>query len=183
MKLLSFVLLCSVISEGMPQSIGKMPENNWWTLSNLNVDIPGSYCYKDSIMYCQKYGRLYTWDAAQKGCSLLGDGWHLPSTAEWNNLLKHFGGPFEEGVSDGKGAFVNLLSMEKPAFAATLAGNRNSDGTYSRIEGHGFYWTSTPFDEGTAGFLNFAGGKKLLFLQPDMEKARAISVRCIKRSE
>jgi len=183
-KLLVFVLLCSVMPyKSTPQSIEKMPDNNWWTLSNLNLDIPGSYCYNDSIMNCQKYGRLYTWEAAQNGCSLLGEGWHLPSTAEWNNLLEHFGGAFEESISNGKNAFEELLRTEKPTFGATLGGNRNTDGTYSRIEAHGFYWTSTIFDDSSAGFLNFANGRKVLFLQPDMEKNDAISVRCIKNSQ
>ena len=184
LKLLVFVLLCSVMPyKSTPQSFEKMPDNNWWTLSNLNLDIPGSYCYNDSIMNCQKYGRLYTWEAAQNGCSLLGEGWHLPSTAEWNALLKHFGGAFEESISNGKNAFEKLLRTEKPTFGATLGGNREIDGTYSRIEAHGFYWTSTIFDDSRAGFLNFANGRKVLFLQPDMGKNDAISVRCIKNSQ
>jgi uncharacterized protein (TIGR02145 family) len=180
-KLLLLVLLWLLMPNiGRSQSIEKMPDNNWWTLSNLNVDIPGSYCYGDSVMNCQKYGRLYTWEAAQQGCSLLGEGWHLPTTAEWHNLLKHFGGVFEESVNDGKKAFGQLLRTEKPTFGATLGGNRNTDGTYARIEGHGFYWTLTAYDDKNAGFLNFANGRKVLFLQPDMEKSDAISVRCIK---
>jgi uncharacterized protein (TIGR02145 family) len=182
LKFLLGAILCSAISyKGTSQSTEKMPDNNGWTLSNLDVDIPGSYCYNDSIMICQKYGRLYTWEAAQKGCSSLGEDWHLPSTEEWNNLLEHFGGAFKESISDGKNAFEKLLRTEKPTFGATLGGNRNADGSYSRIEAHGFYWTSTEFDDSNAGFLNFAHGRKVLFLQPDMEKERAISVRCIKR--
>ena len=98
-------------------------------------------------------------------------------------MLKHFGRAFEEPISDGKNAFEKLLRTEKSAFGVTLGGNRNTDGTYSRIEAHGFYWTSTLFDDSSAGFLNFANGKKVLFLQPDMEKKRAISVRCIKNSQ
>ena len=179
---LFFLLFSAICHESTPQSFKKMPDNNWWTSSNLNIEIPGSYCYNDSVINCEKYGRLYTWPAAQKGCSLLGDGWHLPSTKEWHTLLNDFGGAFEEGLSDGKNAFDIMLRRESPALGATLAGNRNSDGTYSRIEAHGFYWTSTPFDDTTAGFLNFANGRKVLFLQPDMEKTRAISVRCIKSS-
>jgi hypothetical protein len=72
-KLLFLVLLCPAIPyKSTSQSIGKMPDNNWWALSNLNLDVPSSYCYNDSIMNCQKHGRLYTWEAAQSGCSLLG---------------------------------------------------------------------------------------------------------------
>ena len=160
-----------------------MPDNNWWTLSNLNLDLPGSFCYNDSIMNCQKYGRLYTWDTAEEGCSLLGDGWHLPSKDGWNNLLRHFGGVYEESTRKGKKAFKKLLRTKNPTFGATLGGNRNADGTYSLREAHGFYWSFTLFDKSSAGFLNFANGKKVLFLQPDLEKSRAISVRCIKTTQ
>jgi uncharacterized protein (TIGR02145 family) len=179
-----FVLLSSLMPDtSIAQSIGKMPDNKVWTLKNLSLDIPGSYCYNDSAINCQKYGFLYTWEAAQKGCTSLGKGWHLPSTAEWTQLLKHYGGIFQDSISTGKEAFAKLLSKEKPTFGMTLAGNRNIDGTYGRIEGHGFYWTSTSLDENNAGYLNFANGRKVLFLQPDMEKIAAISVRCVKSSK
>ena len=165
----------------MAQQIEKMTDNNWWTAQNLNAGIPGSYYYNDSAVYCQKYGRLYTYEAAQKVCISLGEGWHIPSTDEWHTLLKHYGGAFKEAESTGKEAFERLLRKEKPTFAMTLAGNRNIDGTYGRIGAHGFYWTSTELNNDNAGFLNFASGKKVLFLQPDMEKMRAISVRCVKK--
>lgn len=181
---LLFLLLYSVMpNESIAQLIGKMPDNNLWTLENLNVDIPGSYCYNDSIAHCQKYGRLYTYEAAHKVCASLGNDWHIPSTEEWHNLLKHYGGAFKENVSTGKEAFEKLLKVEKPTFGMTLGGNRNIDRTYSRIERHGFYWTSTEFNNDNAGFLNFANGRKVLFLQPDMEKIAAISVRCVKSSK
>lgn len=180
-KLSLIHLVCLTVAfQGRSQFIEKMPDDNWWTMSNLNVEIPGSYCYNDSTTYCEKYGRLYTFEAAKKVCGMMGEGWHIPSTEEWHGLLNHFGGAFNDSLSDGKRAFAELLRTESPTFGATLAGNKNRDGTYSRIEGHGFYWTSTMFDKSNAGFLNFANGRKVLFLQPDMETDRAISVRCVK---
>lgn len=183
-RFLFFIIIYSIIpSKSIAQLIEKMPDNNWWTMENLNVDIPGSYCYNDSIIHCQKYGRLYTYEAAHKVCASLGKDWHLPSTDEWHNLLKHYGGAFKESVNTGKEAFEKLLKVERPTFGMTLGGNKNLDGTYGRIEGHGFYWASTEFNDDNAGFLNFANGRKVLFLQPDMEKKRAISVRCIKMAQ
>jgi uncharacterized protein (TIGR02145 family) len=180
-KILLFIIVGSLTTfQSIAQVAKKMPDKNRWTLSNLDLDIAGSYYYNDSLENGEKYGRLYTWEAAQRGCSSLGKGWHLPSTEEWHDLLKYFGGAFSLSGSDGKEAFKKLLHNEKTTFGATLGGNRNVDGTYDRIEAHGFYWTSTKFDPGNAGFLNFANGRKVLFLQPDMEIDRAISVRCIK---
>ena len=52
---------------------------------NLNFEMANSYCYKDSASYCNKYGRLYTWAAANSACP---EGWHLPSETEWNALFR-----------------------------------------------------------------------------------------------
>ena len=56
-----------------------------WMAENLNFEMADSYCYKDSACYCNKYGRLYTWAAANSACP---EGWHLPSETEWNALFR-----------------------------------------------------------------------------------------------
>jgi len=48
-----------------------------------------SYCYDGKVENCKTYGRLYTWEAAQRACP---EGWHLPSDEEWYHLAFHFGG-------------------------------------------------------------------------------------------
>ena len=90
-----------------------------WMAENLNYAYlqptdsldSSSFCYNDSVEYCDKYGRLYLWSAAMdsagqfssggKGCGygvncslaykeplrgVCPEGWHLPSIAEWNYL-------------------------------------------------------------------------------------------------
>src|SRR5688500_20263075 len=49
-----------------------MPDGMRWTLANLSVEIPGSYCYDDDPSKCARYGRLYSWTAAQEACGSLG---------------------------------------------------------------------------------------------------------------
>jgi len=61
--------------------------NQVWMAENLNIDIPSSKCYENNPENCKKYGRLYNWDAAKTICP---KGWHLPSNAEWDNLVKGF---------------------------------------------------------------------------------------------
>lgn len=39
---------------------------------NYKVD-SSSFCYNDSIQYCEKYGRLYLWSAAVDGAGLFSD--------------------------------------------------------------------------------------------------------------
>ena len=37
--------------------------NQTWMAENLNYRTEGSYCYDDEPANCQKYGRIYTWEA------------------------------------------------------------------------------------------------------------------------
>lgn len=59
-----------------------------WMAENMNYDIKHSYCYDDDPKNCQKYGRLYTWEAALNACP---SGWHLPTKEEFKTLLANVG--------------------------------------------------------------------------------------------
>lgn len=96
--------------------------SQWWMAENLNFAYlqptrtldSSSFCYHDSLEYCEKYGRLYLWSAAMdstgvystngKGCGYdtIGtlkfpvrgtcpEGWHLPDIGEWKILLQAVG--------------------------------------------------------------------------------------------
>src|SRR5687767_7887008 len=80
----------------------RMADGKQWTTQNLSVNIVPSYCYEDADSNCRKYGRLYTWESARRGCQSLGNGWRLPTEAEWRQLAKHYGGVFEDSKDDGK---------------------------------------------------------------------------------
>ena len=85
-------------------------DDQTWMAENLNYDADNSFCYNDSMKYCNKYGRLYPWGVAMdsagkfsssgKGCGagkfctpifpvrgVCPKGWHLPMTAEWSVLF------------------------------------------------------------------------------------------------
>jgi hypothetical protein len=64
----------------------RMADGKEWTTANLNANTPSSYCYDDAEPNCRRYGRLYTWESAQRGCQSLGDGWRLPTDDEWRQL-------------------------------------------------------------------------------------------------
>ena len=158
-------------------------DNNLWMTSNLNTNIPDSYCYNDSEVNCKRYGRLYTWEAAQKGCSLLGEGWRLPTKDDWQRLAGLYGDTAKDSVEIRKIAYQALLFTGASQFYALLGGGRAPDGEYARLEAHGFYWTATENDSSTAGFANFAKGSQSLYHQTDGEKTMAFSVRCIKSTD
>jgi uncharacterized protein (TIGR02145 family) len=161
------------------QSARKMADGKQWTTQNLNVNIAQSYCYDDAEQNCRKYGRLYTWESARRGCQSLGDGWRLPSEAEWRQLAKHYGGVFEDSKDSGKGAYTSLLIGGRAGFNAVLGGGRDGAGEYARGDAHGFYWTATENGTAAAWFYNFGKGRPALYRQEKGEKERAFSVRCI----
>jgi len=86
--------------------------NQTWMAENMNcpTSIGGSKCYNDSESNCQKYGRLYNWEAAMQLPSSCNDGscadkinitkhqgicpagWHLPRDLEWKALIDFVGG-------------------------------------------------------------------------------------------
>ena len=63
-----------------------------WMAENMSYDVSGSACFDNDPDNCEKYGRLYSAGQAQTVCP---EGWHLPSQAEFEELLESVGGSFE----------------------------------------------------------------------------------------
>jgi uncharacterized protein (TIGR02145 family) len=157
----------------------RMADGKEWTTANLNVIASPSYCYDDAEPNCRRYGRLYTWESAQRVCQSLGDGWRLPTDDEWRQMAKRYGGVSADSADKGRAAFTALLSGGASGFNAVLGGNR-SDGQYARLEAHGLYWTASDNDAGSAPLYNFGQGGQALHRQPQGQKQMAISVRCVR---
>jgi len=165
---------------GTSGSSKRMADGKDWTTANLNVNTSSSYCFEDAESNCRRYGRLYTWEAAQRGCQSLGDGWRLPTDDEWREMAKHYGGVGNDSPDKGKAAYTALQSGGRSGFNAVLAGNRSVDGQYERLEAHGFYWTASDNDLKSAPFYNFGKGSQGLYRQPQGQKQMAVSVRCVR---
>ena len=55
----------------------------------IKSTIKTSFCHDDLLSNCLRYGRLYTWYAANEACPT---GWHLPDSTDWNVLFDAVGG-------------------------------------------------------------------------------------------
>jgi uncharacterized protein (TIGR02145 family) len=162
-------------------SSAQMRDGKHWTTENLNVEIDGSYCHGDAEQNCRRYGRLYTWEAAQQGCRSLGEGWRLPTDEEWRQLAKHYGGVRGDADASGQAAYAALSTGGSSGFNAVLGGNRDAEGgKYARLDAHGFYWTATDVSASSALFYNFGKGGLALYRQPQGDKRMALSVRCVR---
>ncbi len=151
-----------------------------WMTANLEVNIPNSYCYENVKENCEQYGRLYTWESAKEGCKLLGEGWRLPASDEWQQLTMLYGRGTQDSNVYRKEAYKSLQNGGSSGFNALLGGGRTPDGQYSRLDAHGFYWTGTEGDSATAWFYNFGKGSQALYQQGGGEQLSAFSVRCVK---
>jgi uncharacterized protein (TIGR02145 family) len=164
---------------GTMPSFRRMADGKEWTTANLNINAAPSFCYDDAEANCRRYGRMYTWASAQRVCQSLGDGWRLPTDAEWRQLAQRYGGLGNDSPEKGSAAFTSLVTGGTSGFNAVLGGNR-SDGKYARLEAHGFYWTASDNGSGSAPFYNFGKNSGALYRQPEGETQMAISVRCIR---
>ncbi|MBD3351410.1 MAG: hypothetical protein GF364_07980 [Candidatus Lokiarchaeota archaeon] len=81
---------------------------DWWMAENLNyyTDTGSVYYDNDSAAHAITYGRLYTWYMAMNGedtsssnpsgvQGICPPGWHLPSYAEWEEVINMYGGKDE----------------------------------------------------------------------------------------
>ena len=112
---------------GTIASFKRLADGKEWTTANLSVNTSSSYCYDDAEPNCRRYGRLYTWESAQRGCQSLGDGWRVPTDDEWRQMAKHYGGVGNDAPDQGNAAYTALLSGGTSGFNAVLAGNRSID--------------------------------------------------------
>jgi len=106
-----------------------------WMAENLNYDGAG-VCYDNIDANCTKYGRLYSWIAATSVCPA---GWHLPSNAEWTELVTFVGSPAGQKLKSTTGWNSDGFGTDNYGFTALPGGsyNGNNAGTY------GYWWAYT----------------------------------------
>jgi uncharacterized protein (TIGR02145 family) len=159
--------------------------NQEWMAENLNYETvnSNSYCYKDNSTNCEKYGRLYTWEAAKEACP---PGWHLPTEAEFKTLLKTIGGTYLAGkmlktstdwdeCEECEG--VSVKGEDPYGFSALPAGEFTDKG-FSDAGSDAFFWSATENDEEYASTLSLYHDSESADLDDDRYKENAYSVRC-----
>lgn len=104
-----------------------------WLARNFNYDVgEGCSYYENDPKLGEKFGRLYSWEAAHRACP---PGWRLPELRDWEELVEYFKG--------GHGAYGALLDGGLSGFGAPLGGYGYPDGEFGGLEHWGSYWTGT----------------------------------------
>lgn len=166
--------------DGNTYPIQVLPDGKLWITKNLNLKLDYASCFEGKEENCDRYGRLYVWEEAVKGCRLLGEGWYLPSAEEWQNLASFYNG-VESGSFD-----TDSISLIKPnygnkdAFPAVYAGLLTFDGVYLGLESLCYFWSSTTEDSILAKSFSI-GEITQRFYRSSLLQRHGLSVRCVKK--
>ncbi len=147
---------------------------NIWVSENLktNIDKDGvvieSFFYDNNSAYEEVYARLYDWEIAQNICP---DGWHIPSTEEWDLLLAYYGGR--------DFAAPRLLTSGDSQIGVTYAGFKTAGGSYVGLSTYAGFWTSDEFSSEKAYINSISLGEDAV-TESYVKKTAAYSVRCVR---
>jgi len=155
-------------------------DNQVWMAENLNFASENSWCYNDDNKNCDKYGRLYSIEAALKACP---KGWKIPSDDDWDNLINNHGskdmvGAFLKEVGTANWKAPNLGANNKGGFTALPAGKKLTDGTYAGEGMTASFWSLLKDKKNAWGrHLSYDAANLKGFNSPEF---KAYSLRCIK---
>jgi len=158
-----------------------------WMAENLNYDAEGSKCFGEDPNYCAKYGRLYNWETAKKVCP---KGWHLPSNAEWDKLLRLVDGakgtesPYESPTAGkhlkaASGWNEDGNGTNKYGFSALPGGRGFSDGSFYDAGDTGYWWSASEYNSVSA-YYRYMDYYNELANWYGYNKSSLWSVRCVK---
>ena len=171
-----------------------LPGGKCWMAMNLNYGtfIQGNehqtdncqvekYCSNNQQSQCQTYGGFYQWDELMRFSEAVSTqglcpaGWHIPTAAEWDEMLS-----YNKGAALAGGPLQDITLTNN--FQALLGGIFYMNSIWSFIlppVTGSMYWTSTTMDDqhATARGLN-AMTTSVTFYQAS--KANAFAVRCVR---
>ncbi|MFK7807832.1 MAG: FISUMP domain-containing protein [Saprospiraceae bacterium] len=150
---------------------------------NLNYDIDGSICFRESEDFCSKYGRLYDYKTAMKGSEeeyaqgICPNGWHIPSAEEWTYLIQNI----QEGKLIYKENSPASRILPNNPLKLKFAGNKSASNDKVYLVGRkGAYMTSSTKD-GKWMVVNFSRKSNIheLSLESKHELKAGVSCRCV----
>jgi len=175
-------------------TIGTGATAQTWMAENLNYKAINSRCYGDNPANCAIYGRLYNWATAMAGTKYRGvcpSGWHIPSDADWNVLMKSVN-PSCTDNSNCAGAGKKLKAnsslwnsngkgTDDFGFSALPGGHGNSDGRFELVGEHGDWCSTSEISGSEVTYWFMDTGEDVIYDDKDLyDKSNLLSVRCLR---
>lgn len=174
-----------------------------------------SFCYNESLDTCKTFGRLYLWSAAMDSAGLIPGnrrsgcgngaascsisnpfrgicpvGWHIPSGAEWTNLISSVGENAGKKLKSTTGwtkhpeKDVVLQGSDAYGFNILPVGYRAPSGKTMNSGKYVFYWTPSQKSSTDANYVHvnsWSDGASVCDGDGcGLDKGHAFPVRCIK---
>ena len=199
-------LVVSDNRDGKTYKIDKIGQR-WWMTENLNVahfrngdPIPhiktdeewilagkqgqAAWCYYDNDpANGEIYGKLYNWYAVNDSRGLAPVGYHIPSDAEWLELIDNLGinagGKLKE-IGTKHWNSPNTGATNETGFLAFPGGYRGSDGYFYYIGSNGYWWSSTGFSSENAWYWDVGFDHEDVYYSNYGLKTDGNSVRCFR---
>lgn len=137
-------------------------------------------CVNDEVEgYLQRFGRLYNWFTVMDPRGLAPEGWHVPTAAEWNALVKALGG---KGVAAAKlksaGGWEENPGTNESGFDGAPGGVCRGGG-YFDVGRAATWWTSTERNayDATMFSLHYMVAETI---SERIRKADGVAVRCVR---
>ncbi len=148
-------------------TLSRVAVKRTWYAENNRYNVEGSHCYKDVDAYCEKYGRLYTFDGAVESCP---QGWRVPTIEDWTDIFNLYGGIHEAGNSI-KEAGESGLNLQYEGFG-------EPGGYYHSIGVEGYYWDAEEKSNEHAGLITIHKGTGEIY-HAQTAKYHRNATRCI----
>ena len=136
-------------------SIPNITENAEW--ASLTTGAFCNYNNTSDLDTIATYGRLYNWYAVADTRQIAPEGWRVPSTADWNELIDLLGG---DTIASNALKEIGTTHWEDPyessnssGFTAIPNGRRYLSKDMNHIGFYCTYWTATEASLTHAGFL------------------------------
>lgn len=169
--------------DGQPYKWVRLKDDKKWMAQNLNYKAANTWCYDNDLANCNKYGRLYTWQAATNACP---NGWRLPTDEEWWAMASYYGKAYNAysdkekmiGPDDGETAYKALIKDDDTGFAALFGGSHSSDEGFDYLGDLGWYWSNSENSEANVWVYYFYIHSKGL-ARDNYHKTVGFSCRCL----
>ena len=176
--------------------------NQWWMAENLrSVHYADgtpiqNFIYNNDTANVTTYGRLYRWAAALRNAGRTNSnpsgiqgaspqGWHIPSDAEWQELINYLGG---ESVAGGKLKESGLLNWSQPNTGATNESGFNAlPGGWFDFTGQSlgigercFFITTSASNVNDPVYIRHLRYNNSTIPRGDLHPLDAVSIRCVR---
>ncbi|RLD86711.1 MAG: hypothetical protein DRJ09_11525 [Bacteroidetes bacterium] len=172
-----------------------------WMKENLRsqhyangTTIDSVWVYDNNESNAAVWGRLYNWEAVMNGDApsngnpsgvqgVCPDGWHLPSKAEFQQLINYVGtGGSAWNLKESNAAYWNNpeQNTNESGFSARGAGLRDHIYfNYSSLKETTNFWSTTEQDDNRSGSMRIYDQQGVAVMHND-QKLTGFSVRCVK---